>query len=207
MSEITASQKQTYWQRVQDALAIAGAPNELAESLVQEVENLSRDQQELFYHAEPLDVAKDLSGVERWSDEQVRTYIEHSSRAGRSTEQLAEVSLPSELSSAERIELVRAVLQDEVIANRKQSQPKEPLPLVENVELERLPLHLGLLLSGIFGVAGIAVIIALAIIGLIDIKPAVLLSILTTIVTLALGVSTRYFDAPTGERHSRKHSE
>ena len=75
---LTASQKQSYWQRVEGALEIAGAPTELAASLLPEIESLPEDQQELFYHAEPLDVARDLSGVKRWSDEQVRAYIEQS---------------------------------------------------------------------------------------------------------------------------------
>ena len=85
---LATPQKQSYWERVQVALEIAGAPIELADSLLQKVEGLPEDQQELFYHAEPLDVARDLSGVERWSDEQVRAYLEQSSREIKSNDQL-----------------------------------------------------------------------------------------------------------------------
>lgn len=85
---LATSQKQSYWERVQAALEIAGAPNELADSLRQKVESLPKDQQELFYHAEPLDVARDLSGVERWSDEQVRAYLEQSSIENMLNDQL-----------------------------------------------------------------------------------------------------------------------
>lgn len=75
---LTASQKQSYWERVEGALEIAGARPELAANLMPDIESLPEDQQELFYHPEPLDVAKDLSGVERWSNEQIRAYIEQS---------------------------------------------------------------------------------------------------------------------------------
>jgi hypothetical protein len=88
MIQLTASQKASYWRRVQGALKLAGAPTELALELVLEVDRLPDAQQELFYHAEPLDVARDLSGVERWSDEQVRAYIEQSSRESKSNVEL-----------------------------------------------------------------------------------------------------------------------
>lgn len=86
---LTAAQKESYWERVQSALEIAGAPAELADSLVQKVGSLPEVQQQLFYHAEPLDVARDLSGVERWSDEQVHTYVEQSRRESEANERLA----------------------------------------------------------------------------------------------------------------------
>jgi hypothetical protein len=85
---LATSQKQRYWELVQGALKMAGAPIALAASLQYRIDNLPEDQQELFYHAEPLDVAKDLSGIERWSDEQIRAYIEQSSRASQANHEL-----------------------------------------------------------------------------------------------------------------------
>jgi hypothetical protein len=71
----TDEQKRRYWGRVEAALRIYDAPRRLSSDLRKEIENLSPFQQELFYHAEPLDIATDLAGIEQRSDHVLEAYL------------------------------------------------------------------------------------------------------------------------------------
>lgn len=70
--------KDLYWQGVERALDLLDEASraEAARRLRREVEALPSDARELFYHAEPLDVAKDLAGLRECSEEQMREYLE-----------------------------------------------------------------------------------------------------------------------------------
>ena len=76
MIMMTEPDKTTYWQRVETALEIIGVRPDLALELRRDVNNLSERQQELFYHAEPLDIARDISGITQLSSEQLERYLE-----------------------------------------------------------------------------------------------------------------------------------
>lgn len=76
MIMMTEPDKTTYWQRVETALEIVGVSPDLASEIRRDVNNLSERQQELFYHAEPLDIARDISGITQLSSEQLERYLE-----------------------------------------------------------------------------------------------------------------------------------
>ena len=67
--------KDWYWEGVERALDVLACSREAARGLRREVERLPRDAQELFYHAEPLDVARDLAGLREYSQVHVREYL------------------------------------------------------------------------------------------------------------------------------------
>lgn len=67
--------KDRYWQAVEAALDGLGVPREFALRLRQRLESLNPRPQELFYHAEPLDVAKDLAGREACTEAQIDAYV------------------------------------------------------------------------------------------------------------------------------------
>jgi hypothetical protein len=186
MNQLTASQKQSYWERVQYALKMAGASNELAESLVHEIEHLPEEQQDLFYHAEPLDVARDLSGIERWSAEQVRDYIETSRT--RTNEELVKIPREPGQPGSHKTEWVGTSPRAPETKTTTDDQVQQQPPTTTNDEVAEEQQHtgLGLLASGVFGLVGITIIIALAAIGLISLTSAIILSILTLVVALVL---------------------
>ena len=76
MIMMTEPDKTTYWQRVETALEIVGVRPDLARELRRDVNDLSERQQELFYHAEPLDIARDISGITQLSSEELEQYLE-----------------------------------------------------------------------------------------------------------------------------------
>ena len=185
---LTALQKYRYWVRVQSALEMAGAPTELATSLLQKIDTLPEDHQELFYHAEPLDVAKDLSGIERWSDEQVRAYIEQSRRETNTDHDLG-VMLRRFETELSRERLLVEVEQTWKEPTQGEIQSRELVRIVRDIgkmEAEKRYTRLGLLIAEIVGVAGLAISIALAVTSLIAVIPAIIFSTLTSIITVLL---------------------
>jgi len=64
-----------YWEAVEMALEVLEAPRELAFRFRERLETLHPGPQELFYHAEPLDVAKDLAGREACTEAEADAYI------------------------------------------------------------------------------------------------------------------------------------
>lgn len=68
--------KTKYWSYVETALLILEAPQALADSFRNEVDDLPTPQQALFYHAEPFDVAVDLAVVENASTDQMHNYLD-----------------------------------------------------------------------------------------------------------------------------------
>lgn len=67
--------KDRYWEAVEVALDVLEAPRELAFRFRERLESLHAGPQELFYHAEPLDVAKDLAGREACTEAQIDAYV------------------------------------------------------------------------------------------------------------------------------------
>lgn len=205
---LTASQKQSYWKRVEGALEIAGAPTELAASLLPEIESLPEDQQELFYHAEPLDVARDLSGVKRWSDEQVRAYLEQSRPETKANDELA---ISPRIDRRYEEEVMRAIYTDLVTKTPGQApiQPQELLRLIGKMEAEKRLTKLGLVIAEIVGLAGLAISIFLAVTGLVAVIPAIILTVLTSIITLLLftlspkWIHVSLLDAKTNRKNSK----
>jgi hypothetical protein len=64
-----------YWELVKRTLEeVFQAPQYLADSLKGRIEQLPADEQLLFYHAEPLDVAGDIAGVPLINPDRVRQY-------------------------------------------------------------------------------------------------------------------------------------
>ena len=59
--QITIDEKKEYWDRVRDSLKIIGSENVSIEKLRMEIQALPVDDQILFYHSEPIDIAKDLA--------------------------------------------------------------------------------------------------------------------------------------------------
>jgi hypothetical protein len=167
---------------------MAGAPTELATSLLQKIDTLPEDHQELFYHAEPLDVAKDLSGIERWSDEQVRAYIEQSRRETNTDHDLG-VMLRRFETELSRERLLVEVEQTWKEPTQGEIQSRELVRIVRDIgkmEAEKRYTRLGLLIAEIVGVAGLAISIALAVTSLIAVIPAIIFSTLTSIITVLL---------------------
>lgn len=78
-------QKQLYWNCVSEAFRIVNSSEYVVENLRSQIERLPERKQELFYHAEPLDVAKDLSGIYKWTEEQLNKYREISNTLRAST--------------------------------------------------------------------------------------------------------------------------
>lgn len=67
--------KDRYWEAVELALDVLEAPRDLAFRFRERLESLHAGPQELFYHAEPLDVAKDLAGREACTEAQIDAYV------------------------------------------------------------------------------------------------------------------------------------
>lgn len=69
--------KDRYWQAVEAALDVLGVPRESASRLRQRLESLDPrpGPQELFYHAEPLDVARDLAGRAACTEAEIDAYL------------------------------------------------------------------------------------------------------------------------------------
>ena len=110
---LTQHDKNNYWKQVQAALEIVGARPELAHELLTDVNNLPERQQELFYHAEPIDIARDLSGIEQWTDQQIRIYVEM--QAVQTAGKWSEVFEPSPIRSSELEEkIIRLTFLDEI---------------------------------------------------------------------------------------------
>jgi hypothetical protein len=63
--------KARYWHTVGVMLADLGVPAERARTLRASIDNMPEATQALFYHAAPLDVLRDLTGVDTWTPEMV----------------------------------------------------------------------------------------------------------------------------------------
>jgi len=77
--------KEMYWQTVGRALdALIGAPAiDAARGLRTALEALPPEAQEIFYHSEPLEVAKDLAGLRACTPDQTRDYLDKVQRVSR----------------------------------------------------------------------------------------------------------------------------
>lgn len=73
---ISESVKMEYWELVEKTLAMLGEGPELARELREDIKKMTAFQQELFYHAEPLDIAGDLCGITRWSQQDIERYLD-----------------------------------------------------------------------------------------------------------------------------------
>jgi hypothetical protein len=68
--------KDQYWKAVELALEVFGKSTELARQYRKEIEETAPpSQEELVYHTEPIDIAKDLAGRRTINDKQLKAYL------------------------------------------------------------------------------------------------------------------------------------
>lgn len=78
-------QMDEYWELVKKTLRdVFQADSDVADTLRGELDNRPAEEQLLFYHAEPLDVASDLAD-QRPDDEQVKAYRQLADQVGWGT--------------------------------------------------------------------------------------------------------------------------